>query len=43
MSEGKKLWGGRFKDSADLRFAAFNNSFKFDVRLLEVDVEASRA
>ena len=43
MSEGKKLWGGRFKDSADLRFAAFNNSFKFDVRLLEVDIEASRA
>jgi argininosuccinate lyase len=43
MSEGKKLWGGRFKESADSRFAAFNNSFAFDVRLLEVDVEASRA
>ena len=43
MSEGKKLWGGRFKESADTRFAAFNNSFRFDVRLLEVDVEASRA
>ena len=43
MSEGKKLWGGRFKESADTHFAAFNNSFRFDVRLLEVDVEASRA
>ena len=43
MSEGKKLWGGRFKESADAHFAAFNNSFAFDVRLLEVDVEASRA
>ena len=43
MSEGKKLWGGRFKDSADVRFAGFNNSFKFDVRLLEVDLESSRA
>ena len=43
MSEGKKLWGGRFKESADTRFTAFNNSFGFDVRLLEVDVEASRA
>ena len=43
MSEGKKLWGGRFKETADARFVAFNNSFAFDVRLLEVDVEASRA
>ena len=43
MSEGKKLWGGRFKESADVHFAAFNNSFRFDVRLLEVDIEASRA
>ena len=43
MSDGKKLWGGRFKELADARFAAFNNSFKFDVRLFYVDVEASRA
>ena len=43
MSEGKKLWGGRFKGSADTHFTAFNNSFRFDVRLLDVDVQASRA
>ena len=43
MSEGKKLWGGRFKGSADMHFTAFNNSFRFDVQLLDVDVEASRA
>ncbi|HEX7295023.1 MAG TPA: lyase family protein, partial [Pyrinomonadaceae bacterium] len=43
MSEGKKLWGGRFKAPADAHFAGFNNSFAFDVRLLEADVEASRA
>src|SRR5687768_6517235 len=43
MADGKKLWGGRFKESADPGFAAFNNSFRFDVRLFEVDVEASLA
>ena len=43
MADGKKLWGGRFKESADAGFAAFNNSFRFDVRLFEVDVEASLA
>ena len=43
MSKSKKLWGGRFTGEADSSFAAFNNSFKFDVRLLQVDVDGSRA
>ena len=43
MTEGKNLWGGRFKESADAGFASFNDSFRFDMRLFEVDVEASLA
>ena len=43
MGETKKLWGGRFSNEADSSFAAFNNSFKFDSRLLGVDVQASVA
>lgn len=43
MAEWKNLWGGRFKESADAGFASFNKSFRFDVRLFEVDVEASVA
>ncbi|HKP36261.1 MAG TPA: argininosuccinate lyase, partial [Pyrinomonadaceae bacterium] len=39
----KNLWGGRFKQEADARFAAFNSSFSFDRRLLEADVRASIA
>jgi argininosuccinate lyase len=42
MSE-KNLWGGRFSGKADPRFAEFNNSFRFDRRLFEVDVQASIA
>ena len=43
MSEGKKLWGGRFKGGTDEGFAAFNRSFGFDRRLFEADVQASSA
>ena len=42
MSE-KNLWGGRFQGKADPQFAAFNSSFRFDRRLLDVDVRASMA
>ena len=43
MSESKNLWGGRFRGTADPGFAEFNNSFRFDRRLFEVDVIASIA
>lgn len=43
MTESKKLWGGRFAGSTDPAFAAFNNSFRFDRRMFEVDVVASIA
>jgi len=38
-----KLWGGRFKGEANDEFALFNSSFAFDRRLIEADIEASRA
>jgi len=37
------MWGGRFTDKTDPGFAAFNNSFRFDRRLFDVDVVASIA
>jgi len=43
MADAKNLWGGRFKGEADEGFAAFNNSFRFDRRLFEVDILASLA
>jgi argininosuccinate lyase len=43
MSKGKNLWGGRFASGVDPSFAKFNNSFRFDRRLLEADVRASVA
>ena len=43
MAEKKNLWGGRFKEGADQQFAAFNDSFRFDLRLFEVDARASIA
>jgi len=43
MTESKKLWGGRFEGKIDPGFAEFNNSFRFDRRLFEVDVTASIA
>lgn len=38
MTETKKLWGGRFTESANEKFAEFNNSFRFDKRLFEADI-----
>jgi len=38
-----KLWGGRFEGKIDPGFAEFNNSYRFDRRLFEVDVTASIA
>ncbi|HLG16256.1 MAG TPA: argininosuccinate lyase [Blastocatellia bacterium] len=38
-----KLWGGRFEGETDAGFARFNASFQFDRRLIEADVEGSRA
>jgi argininosuccinate lyase len=43
MANSEKLWGGRFAGTSDPAFAAFNRSFDFDVRLFEVDVQASVA
>ena len=43
MTKSKKLWGGRFEGKIDPGFAEFNNSFRFDRRLFEVDVVASVA
>ncbi len=43
MTESKKLWGGRFEGKIDPGFAEFNNSYRFDRRLFEVDVTASIA
>jgi argininosuccinate lyase len=43
LSKAKNLWGGRFRGPVDEGFAAFNRSFPFDRRLLEVDVRASVA
>lgn len=38
MTETKKLWGGRFTEGANEKFAEFNNSFRFDKRLFEADI-----
>jgi len=43
MSKGKNLWGGRFAGGADPSFSKFNDSFAFDRRLFEVDIQASVA
>jgi argininosuccinate lyase len=43
MSEGKKLWGGRFTGRIDPGFARYNRSFGFDRRLFEADVRGSLA
>src|SRR5215467_7771915 len=43
MAESKKLWGGRFEGQIDPGFAEFNNSFRFDRKLFELDVFASIA
>ena len=43
MTKSKNLWGGRFTSGADPAFVSFNNSFRFDRRLFEVDIRASVA
>ena len=43
MTRSKNLWGGRFKGKSDPVFAEFNNSFRFDQRLFDVDITASIA
>ncbi len=43
MTEGGKLWGGRFTGQTDPGFARFNRSFGFDRRLFEADVMGSLA
>lgn len=43
MTKSQKLWGGRFQGEANATFVEFNNSFHFDVRLLEADIRASIA
>lgn len=39
----KSLWGGRFSEKQDDFFFTFNASFRFDVRMAEVDVIGSMA
>jgi argininosuccinate lyase len=43
MAETQKLWGGRFTSAPHETFTRFNNSFDFDRRLFEADIEASIA
>ena len=43
MAETQKLWGGRFTERPNETFTRFNNSFNFDRRLFEADIEASIA
>ncbi len=43
MDKSDQLWGGRFTGKPDETFAEFNNSFRFDKRLLTADVRASIA
>lgn len=38
-----KLWGGRFSEATAADMAAFNDSFRFDVRLAHVDITGSLA
>jgi len=37
------LWGGRFSQAADTRFKQFNDSLRFDYRLVEQDIVGSIA
>ncbi len=43
MSMTKQLWGGRFTGKVDGKFADFNRSFDFDIRLFAADVRGSQA
>ena len=41
--QSQKLWGGRFTGQSDRGFAEFNQSFSFDRRLFQADIQASIA
>lgn len=43
MADSKNLWGGRFTEPPDATFREFNDSFRFDRRLLRADLRASIA
>jgi len=43
MTKSENLWGGRFQGVPDSTFTEFNNSFRFDLRLLRADIQASMA
>ena len=43
MTNSDQLWGGRFTGKPDETFAEFNNSYRFDKRLLAADVRAGIA
>src|SRR5690242_3385028 len=43
MSEGTKLWGGRFAEPTAADMAAYNDSFRFDRRLYHADITGSIA
>ena len=43
MTDTQKLWGGRFTGRPDETFTRFNDSFAFDRRLFDADIEASIA
>ena len=39
----EKLYGGRFEDGQDKYFEKFSESLHFDKRLIEADLEGSKA
>lgn len=43
MGNSKNLWGGRFTAPPDEKFAAFNRSFGFDIRLFAADIRGCEA
>ena len=43
MTKAGQLWGGRFTEKPNETFVEFNNSFRFDLRLIVADVRASIA
>ncbi|NXN84731.1 ARLY2 lyase, partial [Bombycilla garrulus] len=43
LSQGNKLWGGRFSGSTDPIMEMLNASISYDQRLSEVDIQGSRA
>lgn len=43
LSQGNKLWGGRFSGSTDPIMEMLNASISYDQRLSQVDIQGSRA